>query len=196
VQPARAPVDGRPNICQPSLPLQIGMGGGMKVGINVWRALNNNASIHPAWVHLASNPLTEADLPRSIEPVGEQTQLTWQQERQHQRRPSHSQVGAGGWLPAYTGVWSRGPMCRAMQCCLPTVGRSRICWLFKQAAEENVLAVAMPFTAWHKADASLHSAYAAISTCAIAATPWWWFAAHSVPCKGQWALPVTCCQFW
>jgi hypothetical protein len=45
------------------------MGGGMKVGINVWRALNTNKSIHPAWTHLASSPLTEADLPRSIEPT-------------------------------------------------------------------------------------------------------------------------------
>lgn len=41
----------------------------MKVGINVWRALNNNNSLHPAWVHLASKPLTEEDLPRSIEPA-------------------------------------------------------------------------------------------------------------------------------
>jgi len=53
----------------PLVLLQIGMGGGMKVGINVWRALNNNRSIHPAWVHLASHPLTEEDLPRSIEPT-------------------------------------------------------------------------------------------------------------------------------
>jgi hypothetical protein len=45
------------------------MGGGMKVGINVWKALNTNKSVHPAWTHLASNPLTEADLPRSIEPT-------------------------------------------------------------------------------------------------------------------------------
>jgi hypothetical protein len=45
------------------------MGGGMKVGINIWRALNNNDSLHPAWLHLAHAPLTEADLPRSIEPT-------------------------------------------------------------------------------------------------------------------------------
>lgn len=47
--------------------VQIGMGGGMMVGINVWRALNTNNSLHPAWLHLASTPLTEQDLPRSIE---------------------------------------------------------------------------------------------------------------------------------
>lgn len=48
---------------------QIGMGGGMKVGINVWRALNTNHSVHPAWISLSANPLTEEDLPRSIEPT-------------------------------------------------------------------------------------------------------------------------------
>jgi hypothetical protein len=41
----------------------------MKVGINVWRALKPIRALHPAWVHLASAPLTEADLPRSIEPT-------------------------------------------------------------------------------------------------------------------------------
>jgi hypothetical protein len=35
----------------------------------VWRALNNNRSIHPAWAHLASHPLTEENLPRPIETV-------------------------------------------------------------------------------------------------------------------------------
>jgi hypothetical protein len=39
------------------------------VGINVWRALRTNNSIHPAWLHLASTPLSEADLPRAIEPT-------------------------------------------------------------------------------------------------------------------------------
>ena len=52
------------------------MGGGMKVGINVWRALNTNTSLHPAWAHLASAPLTEADLPRSIKPTEEAASAT------------------------------------------------------------------------------------------------------------------------
>jgi hypothetical protein len=46
---------------------QIGVGGGMKGGINIWRALRNNHTMHPAWVHLADKPITEADLPRSIQ---------------------------------------------------------------------------------------------------------------------------------
>jgi hypothetical protein len=29
--------------------LQIGLGGGMKCGVNVWRALRDTADIHPAW---------------------------------------------------------------------------------------------------------------------------------------------------
>jgi hypothetical protein len=39
----------------------------MKGGINIWRALRNNNTMHPAWVHLANSPITEADLPRSIQ---------------------------------------------------------------------------------------------------------------------------------
>jgi hypothetical protein len=39
----------------------------MKGGINIWRALRNNHTMHPAWVHLADSPITEADLPRSIQ---------------------------------------------------------------------------------------------------------------------------------
>lgn len=50
--------------------LQVGMGGGMKAGVNVWRALRTNDAVHPAWRHLAATPLTEADLPRAIEAIG------------------------------------------------------------------------------------------------------------------------------
>ncbi|KAF8069577.1 KCS2 [Scenedesmus sp. PABB004] len=50
--------------------MQVGMGGGMKAGVNVWRALRDNGAVHPAWRHLAAAPLTEADLPRAIETAG------------------------------------------------------------------------------------------------------------------------------
>lgn len=46
--------------------MQVGMGGGMKAGVNVWRALRNNSVVHRAWEHLKDCPLTEADLPRAI----------------------------------------------------------------------------------------------------------------------------------
>ncbi|KXZ47999.1 hypothetical protein GPECTOR_31g363 [Gonium pectorale] len=47
---------------------QLGVGGGMKGGCNVWRALRNvDGSKHKAWQHLMGRPLTEADLPRGIE---------------------------------------------------------------------------------------------------------------------------------
>eukprot|EP00878_Enallax_costatus_P023368 GHUV01024854.1.p2 GENE.GHUV01024854.1~~GHUV01024854.1.p2 ORF type:complete len:106 (+),score=42.30 GHUV01024854.1:689-1006(+) len=46
------------------------MGGGMKAGVNIWRALRHNSVVHPAWRHLADKPLTEADLPRAIEAMG------------------------------------------------------------------------------------------------------------------------------
>ncbi|GBF90942.1 hypothetical protein Rsub_03797 [Raphidocelis subcapitata] len=46
--------------------MQIGMGGGMKAGINVWRALREVKNVHPAWRHVAHAPVTEADLPRPI----------------------------------------------------------------------------------------------------------------------------------
>ena len=47
--------------------LQVGMGGGMKVGANVWRALRDVRDAHAAWAHLRGRPLREADLPRAIE---------------------------------------------------------------------------------------------------------------------------------
>ncbi len=47
---------------------QLGVGGGMKGGCNVWRALRNvDGSKHRAWAHLEGKPLTEADLPRGID---------------------------------------------------------------------------------------------------------------------------------
>lgn len=55
--------------------LQVGMGGGMKAGVNVWRALHNNKCVHKAWMHLAAKPLTEADLPRAIEAIGPDSAL-------------------------------------------------------------------------------------------------------------------------
>jgi hypothetical protein len=51
------------------LPHQVGMGGGMKAGVNIWRALKANRCTHKAWEHLKHAPLTEADLPRAIEPI-------------------------------------------------------------------------------------------------------------------------------
>lgn len=47
--------------------MQIGMGGGMKAGVNIWRALRDNHSTHTAWRHLQLSPLTEADLPRAMD---------------------------------------------------------------------------------------------------------------------------------
>ncbi|KAI8477402.1 MAG: FAE1/Type III polyketide synthase-like protein-domain-containing protein [Monoraphidium minutum] len=46
--------------------MQIGMGGGMKAGVNIWRAMRDIRTIHPAWRHVAHRPITEADLPRPI----------------------------------------------------------------------------------------------------------------------------------
>lgn len=37
-----------------------------QAGVNVWRALRDTSSIHPAWRHIAGKPVTEADLPRPI----------------------------------------------------------------------------------------------------------------------------------
>ncbi|KAJ9525632.1 FAE1/Type III polyketide synthase-like protein-domain-containing protein [Haematococcus lacustris] len=47
--------------------LQLGVGGGMKAGVNVWRALRDIRQEHPVWQHLKDSPLTEADLPRGVE---------------------------------------------------------------------------------------------------------------------------------
>ncbi|GLC40215.1 3-ketoacyl-CoA synthase 11 [Pleodorina starrii] len=47
---------------------QLGVGGGMKGGCNVWRALRDvDGSGHTAWAHFAGRRLREADLPRGID---------------------------------------------------------------------------------------------------------------------------------
>jgi hypothetical protein len=46
--------------------MQIGVGGGMKAGVAVWRALKTFRDNHPAWAHLGGRRQTEADLPRPI----------------------------------------------------------------------------------------------------------------------------------
>lgn len=46
--------------------MQIGMGGGMKAGVNIWRALRDVQDTHTAWAHLNGKAVTEADLPRPI----------------------------------------------------------------------------------------------------------------------------------
>lgn len=38
--------------------MQIGMGGGMKAGINMWRALRDVRDNHAAWQHLRGRPVT------------------------------------------------------------------------------------------------------------------------------------------
>ncbi len=38
--------------------LQLGVGGGMKAGINVWRALRDVHVRHSVWDHVADNPFT------------------------------------------------------------------------------------------------------------------------------------------
>ena len=64
--------------------MQIGMGGGMKAGVNVWRALRDVRSVHPAWRHVAGRPLTEADLPRPVtDPPPPAAAATARGERQH-----------------------------------------------------------------------------------------------------------------
>jgi hypothetical protein len=46
--------------------MQIGVGGGMKAGVAIWRALRSFADPHPAWAHLGGRRQLEADLPRPI----------------------------------------------------------------------------------------------------------------------------------
>jgi len=38
--------------------MQIGMGGGMKAGVNIWRALRDVSDNHLAWRHLCGTPIT------------------------------------------------------------------------------------------------------------------------------------------
>lgn len=35
---------------------QVGAGGGMKGGVNIWKALRDNHEVHPAWMHCAGRP--------------------------------------------------------------------------------------------------------------------------------------------
>ncbi len=43
--------------------MQLGVGAGVKCGINVYKALRTFKTAHPAWAHLGGVPVTEADLP-------------------------------------------------------------------------------------------------------------------------------------
>jgi 3-ketoacyl-CoA synthase len=43
--------------------MQLGVGAGVKCGINVWKALRTFKTAHPSWAHLKGVPVTEADLP-------------------------------------------------------------------------------------------------------------------------------------
>jgi 3-ketoacyl-CoA synthase len=47
--------------------LQVGLGGGMKAGVNVWRALRNINPVHPAWEKYADKPMAPENLPRPID---------------------------------------------------------------------------------------------------------------------------------
>eukprot|EP00877_Chromochloris_zofingiensis_P011289 jgi/Chrzof1/6413/Cz18g09230.t1_LCKAS7 len=49
--------------------MQVGVGGGMKAGINIWRALRDTSYTHPAWAHLNGTPYSPSDMPRPIDVV-------------------------------------------------------------------------------------------------------------------------------
>lgn len=54
--------------------MQLGVGGGVKAGCNIWKALRDikgDLAAHSSWAHFAANPMTEADLPRGINDGGE-----------------------------------------------------------------------------------------------------------------------------
>jgi 3-ketoacyl-CoA synthase len=38
--------------------MQVGAGGGMKGGVNIWKALRDNDEVHAAWMHIAGRPYT------------------------------------------------------------------------------------------------------------------------------------------
>jgi hypothetical protein len=38
--------------------MQVGAGGGMKGGVNIWTALQDNHYVHPCWMHVAGRPYT------------------------------------------------------------------------------------------------------------------------------------------
>ncbi|GBF90415.1 hypothetical protein Rsub_03411 [Raphidocelis subcapitata] len=45
--------------------MQVGAGGGMKGGVNIWVALRDTHDTHRAWIHI-DRPYTELDMPRPI----------------------------------------------------------------------------------------------------------------------------------
>ena len=47
--------------------MQVGLGGGMKAGVNIWQAVRDNRYVHLAWDHVAERPVRDEDLPRRIE---------------------------------------------------------------------------------------------------------------------------------
>lgn len=38
----------------------------MKGGVNIWKALRDTDSMHPAWAHCAGRPYRDEDLPRRV----------------------------------------------------------------------------------------------------------------------------------
>ena len=53
--------------------MQLGVGGGVKAGCNIWKAMRDikgDLSSHSAWAHYKGRPMTEADLPRGIDDGG------------------------------------------------------------------------------------------------------------------------------
>jgi len=47
--------------------MQVGLGGGMKAGVNIWTACRNNQHSHGAWAHLNGTPIKPDDLPRALD---------------------------------------------------------------------------------------------------------------------------------
>ncbi len=47
--------------------MQMGIGGGMKASVNVWRAMKDNDSPHRAWLHRVGAPMRQEDLPRMVD---------------------------------------------------------------------------------------------------------------------------------
>lgn len=45
--------------------MQVGAGGGMKGGVNIWKALKDTSYMHAAWMHV-NRPYRDEDLPRRI----------------------------------------------------------------------------------------------------------------------------------
>lgn len=45
---------------------QVGAGGGMKGGVNIWKALRDTDTMHAAWAHCVGRPYRDEDLPRRV----------------------------------------------------------------------------------------------------------------------------------